>query len=209
MPKEEGIRNSLVHYPLLTGDKESIVIPARISFYTAGCKLPNNDAGMSVASHALTYTYLWPQIRVNGGAYGAGASASTNGLLGMYTYRDPNAKNSAKVMEQSPEFLKAFSSAVTQDQLDQLIIGQIGSAEPLLTASAKQRLGDTRYFRGISDELRQQNRSRILHLTPTDLSELADELKQGMETTYTCLVADEKTISENPDVAGIVLEKFG
>ncbi|MEI3230390.1 MAG: hypothetical protein V8S24_03515 [Gordonibacter pamelaeae] len=43
-----------------------------------------------VAARALSYDFLWNEVRVKGGAYGAGFGATRTGDLRFYSYRDPH-----------------------------------------------------------------------------------------------------------------------
>ena len=45
---------------------------------------------MQVLAHILTNGYLHGEIREKGGAYGGGASFGANGVMSLYSYRDPN-----------------------------------------------------------------------------------------------------------------------
>lgn len=43
-----------------------------------------------LASRILSYDFLWTEVRVKGGAYGAGFGAARTGNLRFYSYRDPH-----------------------------------------------------------------------------------------------------------------------
>ena len=47
------------------------------------------NGSWGVAANALSYGYLWNEIRVKGGAYGCGFRAAADRQLAFYTYRDP------------------------------------------------------------------------------------------------------------------------
>jgi Zn-dependent M16 (insulinase) family peptidase len=54
----------------------------------------------------MTFNYLHPLIREKGGAYGGGCSVSENGLINLYSYRDP------KIEQTYESFEKAIDSVL-------------------------------------------------------------------------------------------------
>ncbi len=72
---------------------EAFVIPSDICFAASACdprRLGIDVTGAwAVAANALSYDYLWNEIRVKGGAYGCGFRAAGERQAAFYTYRDP------------------------------------------------------------------------------------------------------------------------
>lgn len=75
--KNEGFKTaSQVQYVAIAGN-----------FEDAGYKY---DSSLSVLKIIFSYGYLWENVRVKGGAYGAMCSFLRNGTCYMSSYRDPN-----------------------------------------------------------------------------------------------------------------------
>jgi Zn-dependent M16 (insulinase) family peptidase len=57
-----------------------------------GPTIYNEDdyAAMLILQEVATYVFLHTSVREKGGAYGAGMAANDSGIIGMYSYRDPN-----------------------------------------------------------------------------------------------------------------------
>ena len=150
------------------------------------------DAGMYVVSQALTFDYLWSEVRVKGGAYGTGFTINPNGNCGAYSYRDPDINATLSVFDQIPEYIRTFGE--TQD-LTQLIIGTIAATDPLLSPAARIRLADARYFRHTTYEDRLQTRQQIQNLTVEDFRSYADLFEKVKNDIAICVIGDRDTVN--------------
>ena len=74
-----------------------------------------------VLSKLLNEKLFIPQLRLNGGAYGANAGISGN-IYNVYTYRDNDFANSLKVINSSDEYMKDAAANITDSILDSYII---------------------------------------------------------------------------------------
>ncbi|MBR3365058.1 MAG: insulinase family protein [Solobacterium sp.] len=191
---------ALVHYPLLKEPKEAIVIPAGISYSAIAGNLIDHggefSAGMHVISQALTYDYLWSEVRVKGGAYGTGFSVNPNGNCGAYSYRDPDPLATLETFASIPEYIRTFGES--QD-ITQLIIGTIAATEPLLSPAARIRLSDARYFRHVSYEDRLASRQQIIQMNVDTFRSYADLFEQIEKDTAVCVIGARETIAELPE----------
>ena len=61
-----------------------------------------------MAARALSYDFLWNEVRVKGGAYGAGFGATRTGNLRFYSYRDPHLDETLARFAASAAWLEAF-----------------------------------------------------------------------------------------------------
>lgn len=62
----------------------------------------------AVAANALSYDYLWNEIRVKGGAYGCGFRAAGERRAAFYTYRDPAVDPSIERVKRAGAWLGSF-----------------------------------------------------------------------------------------------------
>ena len=75
------------------------------------------SGSIPVLCKLLSYTHLWNEIRVKGGAYGCGLNAGVTGDLVFYTYRDPQPDRSLKVLEEEAftgTVMKAMAAGVAR-----------------------------------------------------------------------------------------------
>ena len=190
--------SAVCNIPLLPKKREGIAIPARVSFAAmAGNTLPlgvRPDGVFDVARAIVGYEYLWSEVRMKGGAYGAGMSAGLSGNLGFYSYRDPNPARSSSVFLSVPEFLREFVKSGAD--ITKYIIGAIGDAESLKTPRMKGSIATARYLRGISAEENQRLRKSLLATDGERLLALASLMERVMESASVCVVGPRTEIEK-------------
>lgn len=164
--------------------REAIQIPAGISYAVSGGDLSifdtKYDSALKVLSSILTFSYLWNEVRVQGGAYGCGYLANLLGNSAFYSYRDPDPSRSLKVFANTSQFIRQYCES--DEALDKFIISSIASLEPLKTPREQGYDADTEYILGLTYEDRLARRRRMLSLTKEDLleyCELFDKMAQG------------------------------
>ncbi|MBP5303340.1 MAG: insulinase family protein [Clostridia bacterium] len=180
----------------------AIPIPSQIAFTAKSYRLKDNDPAMHgslmVASNILSLSYLWNQVRVQGGAYGVGMDCSRLGCLTDFSYRDPSPASSIEVFNDSATFLKAFAES-DEEELDKFIISQIATSDPLQTPLQQGVLGDTLYLNNISFEDRTKLREEMLSTTRESLKEWLDALSSFAKEGADCVVASESLLKTLPD----------
>lgn len=121
--------------------RDAIVIPSGVAYAVQGgnlYRMGKRERGCHLlGAKILSLNYLWNRVRVQGGAYGAGLATGANGDLFAYSYRDPNPANTLQVFRAAPDYLRAFCR--DWEPFDQLLIGAVSDAEPLLTVPIRNR----------------------------------------------------------------------
>ena len=155
--------------------KAVIKLPFQVS-YTASCiqTVPYTSpekAPLMLLGQLLTHNYLHPEIREKGGAYGASASASPIGsLFSMSSYRDPNPKNSLHTFEKAGKYASEKDWSARELEEAKLSIFQRVDAPVDVNAE-----GSKEFMFGITDEMEQHNRERLLDVTKEDVQSAADK----------------------------------
>ncbi|MFR7900635.1 MAG: hypothetical protein ACLU6Y_13005 [Ruminococcus sp.] len=72
---------------------------------------------------ALSYDYLWINLRVKGGAYGCMSGFKRSGESYFVSYRDPHLRRTLEVYEGVPEYVRTF--AADEREMTKYIIGTI------------------------------------------------------------------------------------
>ena len=184
-----------------TGDlpkRMGIRIPAQAAFaelgYHLSCAGVAPDGSMQIADNILGLSYLWNEIRVQGGAYGAGMRLSHNGSMVCYTYRDPSPARSLKVYAGSADFLKAYCEG--DEDLDKFIISAVAGTEPLRAPGDRGMSADERWFAGITDESRKEHRRQMLETTREKLLGWCDVLNTMSAEGAVCVVAHDEVLKQ-------------
>lgn len=194
-----------VRYPLLTEEKEGIVIPSQVGYCAYGSSYKNTDfrykGSVRVMAQILTYGYLWNEVRVKGGAYGTGFASSPNGNYATWSFRDPTPENSIEIAKAETDYI--LSLVENKTDLTSFIISAIAAGEPVLSPMQKIRSGDIRYITHTSYEDRKQLRYEMLHTTLEDLKEAALALREGNQKAVSCVIGSKDSIGEERDCKSI------
>ncbi len=159
--------------------KTAVKIPSQVS-YAVKADLSTRagvayDPSFSVAAQIISLEYLWNEIRVRGGAYGAGMSVAPNGTLFAYSYRDPSPASSLGVYDGCAKFIEDFASGC--DSIDKYIISAISEGDPLQTPRSQGSSADALYLTGVTYEERKRRRAKMLSTGKDDLVRFASVLR--------------------------------
>lgn len=137
-----------------------------------------DSAPLSILSQLLTYKHLHHEIREKGGAYGGGAySNSTDGFFGFYSYRDPNPANTLGIMRRAGRW--AVDRHWTDRDLED---AKLGVFQGLDAPEAVNSVGLSRFVYGITGEMKQERRARMLDVTREQVREVAQRyIVEGLE----------------------------
>ncbi len=160
---------------------EGMTIPSQVNYVGKGADL--YSMGYSFHGSALVITrylrnaYLWDQVRVQGGAYGAFCIFDRlSGVLTFVSYRDPNLTQTIEAFDRSGRFLGEMT--LSDDELTKSIIGAIGDLDSHMLPDAKGFSSMVRYLIGDTEENRQQMRDEILNTGAADFKNMAQVLEE-------------------------------
>lgn len=187
---------------------EAIIVPSRVSYAVAGA-----DAGseardligaLMVSRSILSYEYLWNQIRVLGGAYGAGFMARRQGFIGCYSYRDPSPINSIEKYKECGSFLDSICSS--EMELTKFIIGAIGEYDGLTTPRLAGSKATADYLSGWTPE---DDAKVLADMKSTDketLRKVSELLAGVLSSAVTCVVGSREHVEANKDSFDRIIE---
>lgn len=174
-----------------------VIIPAEVSFAAAVGDLERAGGEycgqMRIACHVASLGCLWNEIRVQGGAYGAGISVRETGLISAYTYRDPDCARSLRVMSRAGSYLM---QAEAGRSLQTNIIGAISDAEPLLSPRLQGAVADARRIKGITEELRCRLRHEMLDMTPEQLPVCGTQIDACLQAGAVCVLGPREQLAK-------------
>jgi Zn-dependent M16 (insulinase) family peptidase len=171
----------------LASRNEGLTIPAQVNYVGKGANLYKlgykMDGSISVINNYLRTTWIWDQVRVQGGAYGG--FCLFNHQSGVYTflsYRDPNTVDTLDIYDRTGSYLRQLDQTrLSQDELTKSIIGVIGDMDAYQLPDAKGYSSMVRYLTGETDAIRQQRRDQILSTTNEDFNAFAEVLDRLRE----------------------------
>lgn len=191
---------------------EGLSVPSTVSYVSLsipGSKLGTKEHAASLLlSHLLKTGYLWEQIRMRGGAYGAFASISgLEGVFSFGSYRDPNIVKTLESYKKSLEYMK---DNVSDNDLELALIGTVGKELRPLSPAESGIVSFKRDLLGISDTMRQKKRDFLLSISAGDIKETAAILLDRWDQAVITVVSSAdalKTASETiTDLKGQIKE---
>lgn len=188
-PRLKGLLQSLPEGPVSepvwsAGDDplfEGMTIPSQVNYVGKGADL--YSLGYKFHGSALVITrylrnaWLWDQVRVQGGAYGAFCLFDRlSGVLTFVSYRDPNLIQTVRAFDRSASFLDELT--LYDDELVKGIIGAIGDLDSHMLPDAKGFSSMVRYLIDDTEDNRQQMRDEILSTRTADFKEMGRILQE-------------------------------
>lgn len=181
---------------------EGMTTSSRVQYVAKGANFINKGFSftgtMDVLSTIMRYEYLWTKIRVQGGAYGAGATFTNDGKLIFFSYRDPNLKETLKVFDETASYLRDFD--VSTREMKKYIIGTISMMDLPKTPEMQGNLAVEAWITHLTNEKRQQRRDEVLSTTIDDIRRLADVVDACMKDNIYCVLGNENKVQQEKDL---------
>ena len=178
---------------------EAFVIPSDICFAARACdprRLGIDVTGAwAVAANALSYDYLWNEIRVKGGAYGCGFRAAGERQTAFYTYRDPAIDPSIERMERAGEWLGSFEP--DEAAFEGFIVSCVSGMDAPVKPYALTKRRNTTYLAGLDPHAREERRAQMLAATPAELRSLGADVTRIAAASPTCVFGGREVIAKS------------
>ena len=150
---------------------------------------------MQVLRQILSRDYLTREIRIKGGAYGAWASFSRDGLATLASYRDPNLRKTFTAFDGAAAYLQGFSAS--DAEMTRYIIGTIARLDQPRTPAGKGEAAVSYHLRHVSQQQRQAERTEILATRQEDIRDMAKLVEDILKHAVLCVYGSEKVLREN------------
>ncbi len=173
--------------PEPAGKPLGIEISSSVNYMARSWKLdtltPEAMGQFYLLSRNLSTGFLWDKVRVEGGAYGGMAlTSSSHPVFSCASYRDPNL---SRTLENFTAGLKTVIESVTDEEVDQGVIGAIGRMDQPLSPHGKG-FGETlALLCNRTEESRQQVREAVLHSSAATLKQRAGQILDIKESAIT------------------------
>lgn len=191
-------RNALV-VPAPCDRHEAFVIPSDICFAARACdprRLGIDVTGAwAVAANALSYDYLWNEIRVKGGAYGCGFRAAGERQTAFYTYRDPAIDPSIERVERAGAWLGRFEP--DEAAFEGFIVSCVSGMDAPVKPYALTKRRNTTYLAGLDPHAREERRAQMLAATPGELRSLGADVTRIAAESPTCVFGGREVIAKS------------
>ena len=190
-----GTASGAADFAPMTHTQLGLPIPAAVGFAAKATNVKQDGdfkGSTYVLANILNFSYLWNEIRVQGGAYGCGFSNRPNGDMLFHTYRDPLPGRSLDIFDRAAEFIRSYC-AETED-LTPMILGAFASADPLLNTQRQIATGEAHYFTGTTYEDICRINRELVETTKEDLLALTQALEKTTKDNAVCVVAGQSLL---------------
>lgn len=195
----DGAASGTLVVPTPCDRHEAFVIPSDICFAARACdprRLGIDVTGAwAVAANALSYDYLWNEIRVKGGAYGCGFRAAGERQTAFYTYRDPAIDPSIERVARAGEWLGSFEP--DEAAFEGFIVSCVSGMDAPVKPYALTKRRNTTYLAGLDPHAREERRAQMLAATPGELRSLGADVTRVAAESPTCVFGGRDVIAKS------------
>ncbi|MBI9031570.1 insulinase family protein [bacterium] len=184
--------------------KHNLALTAPINVQYTGLVCDYEKVGIKykgsamVINNILSSEYLYNNIRVQGGAYGAIFSYGDGGHFSLVSYRDPNLAKTYKVYEGIPQFLEQYQASPAE--MSKQIIGSIANIDIPLTPRGRIETSTHFHYSNVTPDYRLRVRTELLNTRAEDVKAEAENFRRALETGLRVTVGSNAKIQEDKEL---------
>ncbi|KAF2076387.1 hypothetical protein CYY_002292 [Polysphondylium violaceum] len=171
-------------------NKSFFAIPATVNYvsqnYQSVPYTHQDSSNLQVLSKVLS-EYLHKEIREKGGAYGGGVSLDS-GLISFYSYRDPNLLKTLNAFNESIQW--SLNDKITDKNIES---AQLSIFSDFDSPESPSNRGVAEWMRGITNEMKQERRDRLLNIKKKDLEQVSQKYLNNNNPSYTTVLGPANT----------------
>lgn len=174
---------------------EAFIIPSDVNFVSCGKEIGEEfDIKSCLVDSFVSNSYLWDNIRIKGGAYGAYlASGTYSNVIVAQSYDDPNILNTLDTFKNIGKYLNECQ--ISKEELLELKITILSikpkEAEKMGRSAISFFLSDTTYKEQC------QNRKKVIDLTLDDLKTIYGIYDEAFKGEALCVLGSKDSILKN------------
>ncbi len=181
------------------GERKAWITPSQVNYVARvgsflDKALPYTGA-LKVMKNALTFDFLWKNIREKGNAYGIMSGFGRSGESYVVSYRDPHVGRTYEVYKKIADYLRNFEA--TELEMTKFIIGAISEMDTPKPAYTKFLLGLSCTLSHLTNEDLQRERDEVLSASPETIRELSAYIEKVFSEEILCTIGNGQKIEEN------------
>ncbi len=184
-----------------------IAMPADVAY--VACAMPAVSSthplamALGLLMTQLSYGYLWEEVRVKRGAYGARASyAGPRGVFSFASYRDPVILPTLATYRGACDYIEN-EMPLSKDDLEQAIIGTVKGLDRPVRPATSAGIALSRYLAEETPAFRKELRQRLLSLTGDEIRRASAEvLRPGLKNPMVTVIASREKLEAASKEAG-------
>ena len=178
---------------------EALVVPAGVNYVARAMRgspigTPEQTAEV-ILGHLMSTGYLWEEIRMKGGAYGAfSSSRGAEQVFVFGSYRDPNI---TATLQRYHAALEHFAQTpVGTRELDLAVLGTVGGELRPLAPAERGLVSFKRILYRVSEQIRQAKRDAMIGITPDQVQRAAQRLLAAEAEAAVVVMGTRESLSE-------------
>ncbi|MDO5358784.1 MAG: insulinase family protein [Slackia faecicanis] len=183
------------HVPEPKAKQEAFIVPGDVCYVAKGADVHETvayDGAWAVLSNALSFDYLWNEVRVKGGAYGVGFRIGPDRFGRFYSFRDPGVDATIARYDEAGAWLARFAPA--EDEMEGYVVSTVASHDAPVKPRQTARRQDVALFSGKPEDYRERLREEKLAATPEKLRAYAEVLDRIAADGAACVFGGESVL---------------
>ena len=181
--------------------REGLIVPTDVSYTALSASLASVGGAYGgiwpLISRALTYGYLWQEVRVLGGAYGTGFSVSATGTASFHSYRDPHLDETVARFAGSAAWLADLS--VQPEEFAGYVVSSVAGMDAPLKARERVRKQDAMFFSGYTQDMRAEVRAQLRAAQEGEVRAQAATVEALVNAGHLCSVGGRSLLASSDE----------
>lgn len=175
--------------------REAFVVPSDVCYVAKGSDVGALGAyagEWQVLASALSFDYLWNEVRVKGGAYGVGFRRTPEGFGRFYSFRDPAVDPTLERFDAAGSWLASFDPS--EEEMEGYIVSTVASHDAPAKPRQVARRQDAQFFCEKPAGYRERLRAEKLATTPEKLRACSTALDEVAQRGSVCVFGGEDVV---------------
>ena len=175
--------------------REAFIVPSDVCYVAKGSDVGALGAyagEWQVLASALSFDYLWNEVRVKGGAYGVGFRRTPEGFGRFYSFRDPAVDPTLERFDAAGSWLASFDPS--EEEMEGYIVSTVASHDAPAKPRQVARRQDAQFFCKKPAGYRERLRAEKLATTPEKLRACSTALDEVAQRGSICVFGGEDVV---------------
>lgn len=175
--------------------REAFIVPSDVCYVAKGSDVGALGAyagEWQVLASALSFDYLWNEVRVKGGAYGVGFRRTPEGFGRFHSFRDPAVDPTLERFDAAGSWLASFDPS--EEEMEGYIVSTVASHDAPAKPRQVARRQDAQFFCEKPAGYRERLRAEKLATTPEKLRACSTALDEVAQRGSICVFGGEDVV---------------
>lgn len=185
--------------------REAFIVPSDVCYVAKGSDVGALGAyagEWQVLASALSFDYLWNEVRVKGGAYGVGFRRTPEGFGRFYSFRDPAVDPTIERFDAAGSWLASFDPS--EEEMEGYIVSTVASHDAPAKPRQVARRQDAQFFCEKPAGYRERLRVEKLATTPEKLRACSAVLDEVARRGSVCVFGGEEVVRASAEELDVI-----